>query len=124
MRQNQDNSDDELLRTIVAFANTNDGVIFVGVDDSVRWKNQYSTFGRKIDLSEKYGQLVRTRVKPNPPIEVSFTDAREFVVARIVVARGESPAYLLNGVVYVRSGSSDVQAQPEDLSRLFSAFAY
>jgi predicted HTH transcriptional regulator len=44
-------------------------------------------------------------------------------VAKISVARGEAPAYLLNGVIYIRSGSSDVQAQPEDLQRLIAEFA-
>jgi hypothetical protein len=39
-------------------------------------------------------------------------------VAKIGVARGESTVYLLNGVIYIRSGSSDMQAQAEDVKRL------
>jgi hypothetical protein len=118
------NSDDELLRTIAAFANTNNGVIFVGVDDSGKAKGLGFDFSQKDRFERKIRQLARNRIKPSPPLEVSFTDVRGLVVARIVVARGEAPAYLLNGVIYVRSGSSDVQAQPEDLTKLFSAFAY
>jgi hypothetical protein len=116
-------SDTELLRSIAAFANTNDGVIFMGVDDTGKIKGLGFDFRQKDRFEQKIRQLARTRIKPNPPIEISFTEPRGIVVARIVVARGEAPAYLLNGVVYVRLGSSDVQAQPEDLTRLFSVFA-
>jgi hypothetical protein len=30
----------------------------------------------------------------------------------------------MGGVIYVRSGSADVQAQPEDLARLISQYAF
>ena len=45
------------------------------------------------------------------------------IVLRIVVPRGEDPVYLLSGVIFVRDGSSDVPAQPEDLKRLITEYA-
>jgi hypothetical protein len=41
-------------------------------------------------------------------------DIRELTVASITVSRGEAPVYMLGGVVYVRNGSSDIQAQSEE----------
>jgi predicted HTH transcriptional regulator len=46
------------------------------------------------------------------------------VIARIVVARGEAPLHIIDGVVYVRYGSSEVQAQPEDLKKLVTQYAF
>jgi hypothetical protein len=40
------------------------------------------------------------------------------------VAQGEAPAYLMGGVIYIRCGSSDVQAQPEDLNTLITEYAH
>lgn len=115
--------EDELLRSIAAFANTNDGVIFVGVDDSGNIRGLRLDFNQKDRLERKIRQLTRNRIRPIPPIQVAFEEVRGLVVAKIAVARGEAPAYLLNGVIYMRDGSSDIQAQPEHLSRLIAEFA-
>lgn len=37
---------------------------------------------------------------------------------------GEVPAYMMGGVIHVRYGSSDVQAQPKDLRRLIMQYAF
>lgn len=113
----------ELLKSIAAFANTNDAVIFVGVDDHAKIRGLEINLTQR-DRDRKVRQLVHNRIKPNPPVEVSFEEVRGLVVAKISVARGEAPAHLLGGVIYVRSGSSDVQAQPEDLRRLIAEFAF
>jgi hypothetical protein len=109
---------DELLKSIAAFANTNDGVVFIGVDDAGHVKGLTLDFKQKDRFERKVRQLVRNHIRPIPPIQVDFEDVRGLVVARIVVARGEAPVYMIGGVIYVRDGSSDFQAQPEDLSRL------
>ena len=45
-------------------------------------------------------------------------------VGRISVARGEKPLYMLDNVVYLRRGSSDVQAQPDEIISLVTQFAF
>ena len=114
--------EDELLKSIAAFANTNDGVIFIGVDDAGSIRGLRLDFSAKDRLERKVRQLTRTRIKPTPPIQVTFEEIKNSIVAKIVVARGEAFAYLMNGVIYVRDGSSDVQAQPEHLGRLVTEF--
>ncbi len=110
--------DEEILKSVVAFANTNDGVIFIGIDDFAQVKGLGLDSKAKDRLEGRIRQLVRTRIRPIPPIGIGFEDVRGLVVAKIVVARGESPIYMLGGVVYVRDGSHDVAAQPEQLTRL------
>lgn len=114
-------SEDELLKSIAAFANTNDGAVFIGVDDSGKIQGLKLNFSQRDRLEQKIRQLIRNRIKPIPPTHIAFTDVRGLVVAKIAVPRGDAQVYLLNGTIYVRDGSSDVQAQPEHLNRLFAA---
>jgi hypothetical protein len=116
-------AEDELLKSIAAFANTNDGVIFIGVDDGGHVKGLKLDYTQRDRLEQKIRQLVRGRIRPTPEIQVTFEDIRELTVASITVSRGEAPAHMLGGVVYVRDGSSDIQAQSEDLFRLFTEYA-
>jgi hypothetical protein len=116
--------EDEVLKSIVAFANTNDGVIFIGIDDAGHVKGLELDFTQKDRLERKIRQLIRNRIKPIPPVQITFEDVRGFVIAKIAVARGEAPAYMVGGTIYVRYGSSDVQAQPEDVVRLVSQYAF
>ena len=116
-------TEDEFLKTVAAFANSGDGVIFLGVDDSGKAKGLNLDFNKRDRLERKIRQLVRNRIKPTPPLQITFQQVDDLTVACVTVARGEAPAYLLNGVIYYRYGSSDVQAQPEDLQRLISQYA-
>jgi len=114
----------ELLKSIAAFANTNDGVILIGVDDAGHVKGLDLDFKQRDGLERKIHQLSRNRIKPTPPIQVVFEELRGMIIARIAVARGEAPLYMTDGVVYLRQGSADVQAQPDDLTRLVAEFAF
>jgi len=116
-------SEDALLKSIAAFANTNDGVIFMGVDDGGRVTGLGFDFKQKDRFERKIWQLVRSHIKPVPPMQVEFEDMRSLMVAKVTVARGDAPAYMIRGVVHLRSGSSDVLAQPEDLKRLILEYA-
>jgi Putative DNA-binding domain len=118
------NAEDELLKSIAAFANTNDGVIFIGIDDAGHVRGLDLGWKEKDRLEGKIRQLARNRIRPTPPLQVTFDAVGGLVVARISVARGEAPAYIIGGVIYLRYGSSDVQAQPEDIGRLVSEYAF
>jgi len=122
--EQQKRAEEELLKSVAAFANTNDGVIFIGVDDGGRVVGLDLDFKQKDRLEQKIRQLARHRIRPIPPSQVGFEDYRGLVVAKIVVARGDAPAYLMGGVIYVRSGSSDVRAQPEDLKNIILAYSH
>lgn len=116
-------AEDELLKTIAAFANTNDGIIYIGIDDSAHIRGLGLDYNGRDRLERKIRQLVRNRINPTPPVQITFEEIRGLVIAMIAVACGNAPVYLLDGVVYVRYGSSDVQARAEDLLALVAAHA-
>jgi hypothetical protein len=116
-------AEDELLRSIAAFANTNDGAIFIGIDDAGHVKGMELNSARRDRLERKVHQLVRNRIRPKPPVQIVFEEVRGLTVVKINVSRGEAPAHMLGGVVYLRDGSSDVQAQAEDLIKLVAGYA-
>lgn len=98
-------------------------MIFIGVNDVGRTNDLDFDFKQKDRFEQKIRQLVRNRINPAPLIQVSFENVRGFLVAKITVARGEATVYMMAGVIYVRDGSSDVQAQPQDLRRLVTEYA-
>jgi hypothetical protein len=112
--------EDEVLRSVAAFANTNDGVIFLGIDDYRHIKGLALDHKGRDRLEQKLRGLIKDRIRPIPPVQITFEDMRDLVVARVAVAGGGDPPYMMSGVIYIRRGSSDVQAQPEDVKRLLS----
>jgi len=118
-----DSAATELLKSIAAFGNTNDGAIFVGVDDHGIIKGLQLNHKGRDSFERRIRSIARNHIRPTPPIEITFEEPRGLVVARIAVAHGMVLAHLLNGVIYVRNGSSDVQAQPEDLNKLVAEYA-
>jgi len=117
-------SDDEFAESVAAFANTNDGVILIGIDDNGHIKGLKLDSKQKDRFGQRVQQLIRNRIKPMPPIQLIFEELNGLTVAKMVVARGDAQAYLMNGVIYIRSGSTDVQAQPEDLKRLVTEYGF
>jgi len=77
---------------------------------------------RKDALERRIHQLARTRIKPVPPVEVVFEEIRG--MTGISGARAGKPLYTLDNVVYLRRGSSDVQAQPDEIISLVTQFAF
>jgi hypothetical protein len=116
--------DAELLKSITAFANSNDGAIYIGIDDAGHVKGLDLDFKRRDAWERRVHQLARTHIRPVPPVQVVFEEIRGMTVGRISVARGEAPLYMLDNVAYLRQGSSDVQAQPDEIISLVSQFAY
>ncbi len=114
----------EFLESIAAFGNTNDGAIFLGVDDTGVVKGLQLDYKKRDLLEQRIRTVVRNHVKPAPPFQVTFEEVKGLLVARIAVARGTAPAYLLHGVIYIRDGSSDIQAQPEHLSKLMAEYSF
>jgi hypothetical protein len=112
--------EEELLKSITAFANSNDGVIFIGVDDAGHVRGTGHDFTQKDRMERKIRQLIRTRILPTPPVQLTYEDFKEFVIAKIAVAKGDVPPYMIGGTIYIRNGSSDVQARPDEVVRLVS----
>lgn len=107
---------DELYKEVIAFANTEGGVIYIGID------NEGNVVG--IDnVDENYMRItngIRDAIMPDVTMFVKYT-IQENRVVRITVGEGSSKPYYLkskglkpNGV-FVRQGTSAVPASPEQI---------
>ena len=110
---------DDIYKEVIAFANTDGGVIYIGVDD------QGNVVG--IDqVDETYTRLtngIRDAIAPDVTMFVRYI-LQENKVIRIEVGEGSYKPYYLKGKglkpagVYVRQGASSVQASPEQIRQM------
>lgn len=110
---------EEIYKEVIAFANTNGGLIYIGVDDD----------GNVIgidNVDEIYTRLtngVRDAIAPDVTMFVRYILQNNNVI-RIEVNEGSFKPYYLKGKglkpngVYVRQGASSVQASPELIRRM------
>lgn len=110
---------DDIYKEVIAFANTEGGTIYIGIDD------QGNVIG--IDnVDETYTRLtngIRDAITPDVTVFVRYT-LQDNRVIRIGVGEGNYKPYYLKGKglkpagVYVRQGASSVQASPEQIRRM------
>ena len=110
---------DDIYKEVIAFANTNGGVIYIGIDDK----------GKLIgidNVDETYTRLtngIRDAIAPDVTLFVRYILQNNKVI-QIEVGEGSYKPYYLkskgmkpNGV-YVRQGASSVQASPDQIRRM------
>ncbi len=107
---------DELYKEVIAFANTDGGVIYIGID------NDGNAVG--IDnVDENYTRItngIRDAIMPDVTMFVKYT-IQENRVVRITVGEGSYKPYYLKSKglkpsgVFVRQGTSSVQASSEQI---------
>ena len=107
---------DDIYKEVIAFANTDGGVIYLGIDDK----------GNQIgidNVDETYTRLtngIRDAIAPDVTMFVRYV-LQDNKVIRIEVGEGSYKPYYLKSKgmkptgVYVRQGTSSVQASPEQI---------
>lgn len=110
---------DDLYKEVIAFANTDGGVIYVGID------NQGNVVGLQ-DVDETYLKItngIRDAIQPDVTMFVRYK-LQDNQVVKVSVNEGSFKPYYLKhkglkpGGVYVRQGTSSVQASPEQIRRM------
>lgn len=110
---------DDIYKEVIAFANTDGGVIYIGIDD------QGNVTGID-DVDETYTRLtngIRDAIQPDVTMFVRYV-LQDNKVIRIEVGEGSYKPYYLKGKglkpagVYVRQGATSVQASPEQIRRM------
>ena len=110
---------EDLYKEVIAFANTDGGVIYIGIDD------QGNLTGID-DVDETYTRLtngIRDAIQPDVTMFVRYV-LQDSKVIRIAVSEGSYKPYYLKSKglkptgVYVRQGASSVQASPDQIRRM------
>lgn len=110
---------DDIYKEVIAFANTDGGVIYIGIDD------RGNVIGID-DVDETYTRLtngIRDAIAPDVTMFVRYV-LRENRVIQIEVGEGSYKPYYLKAKgmkptgVYVRQGASSVQASPDQIRRM------
>ena len=110
---------EDIYKEVIAFANTDGGIIYIGIDD------QGNVTGID-DVDETYTRLtngIRDAIHPDVTMFVRYV-LQENKVIRIEVGEGSFKPYYLKSKglkptgVYVHQGTSSVQASPEQIRQM------
>lgn len=110
---------EELYKEIIAFANTNGGIVYVGIDNE---GNAISL----LDVDKEYTRItngIRDAIIPDVTMFVHFT-IQDNKVVRILVNEGSNKPYCLKGKglkpsgVYVRQGTTSAPASFEQIRQM------
>ncbi len=105
-----------ILQDVVAFANTNGGTLYVGVDPE----------GPKVvgvkdpaEAQRYLAQQIREQIKPPLPVQIDLVESEGKPVLVLTVPKGEHPPYTLRETeIYVRQEDETVLATREEIIQL------
>lgn len=110
---------DEIYKEVIAFANTDGGVIYIGVDDN----GNVVGIDNVDDTYTRITNGIRDAIQPDVTMFVKYK-LEDNRVVKITVGEGSYKPYYLkskglkpNGV-YIRQGASSVQASSEQIRRM------
>lgn len=110
---------DEIYKEVIAFANTDGGTIYIGIDDN----------GNAVgidNIDETYTRItngIRDAIHPDVTMFIKYT-LQENKVIKITVGEGSYKPYYLKSKglkpsgVYIRQGASSVPASPEQIRQM------
>ena len=112
-----------LERAIAAFANTNSGTIFLGVNNNAEVVGiDCDTALKKDEELQRIRNMTTQVIKPAISVQVDFIVHQGKTVVRIFVPRGDQPLYFLNHEIYVREQTSSMNATPEQVEGILAKF--
>lgn len=117
----KDSKEREVIETIIAFANTRGGRLYVGVDDEgvpqesakLRKAGKGDIGSALNSLMSRVRELARERIKPVPQIGVQSLTVFGAELILVDVAKGNSRPYSsINHDVFIRKGASNLRPDP------------
>jgi hypothetical protein len=115
--------DKTLALAIAAFANTNSGTIFLGVDNDCQVVGiDCDSPTRKDEELKRLRQITAEKIKPAISVTADFITYQGKVVLRIFVPRSEQLLCFVDHEIYVRDQSASMKATPEQVERIVAKF--
>ena len=115
--------DKTLAMAIAAFANTNSGTIFLGVDNDCQVVGiDCDSPTRKDEELKRLRQITAEKIKPAISATADFITYQGKVVLRIFVPRSEQLLCFVDHEIYVRDQSASMKATPEQVERIVAKF--
>jgi len=112
-----------LSREIAAFANTNAGNLFLGVDDNGTIVGlPDAAINERDSLLKKIRNITSQSIRPAVLPETTFLNHQGNWVLHIFVPRGNQPLYFVEGTVYIRHMESAMKARPEEVETIIKRF--
>jgi ATP-dependent DNA helicase RecG len=110
-------SPESLAKEMVAFANSQGGVILLGVTDH----GAVSGIPADFALEEWVMNIARDRIIPAFDVQFNQHTIDNKILAEIVVTKGKDKPYQTAGKYYIRVGTTNRMASQSELMRLFQA---
>lgn len=110
---------DEIYKEVIAFANTNGGIIYIGIDDNGNAVNINSVD----DTYTRITNGIRDAIHPDVTMFIKYA-LQDNRVVKITVGEGSYKPYYLKSKglkpsgVYIRQGASCAQASPEQIRQM------
>ena len=110
---------DEIYKEVIAFTNTDGGVIYIGVDDN----GNVVGIDNVDDTYTRITNGIRDAIQPDVTMFVKYK-LEDNQVVKITVGEGSYKPYYLKSKglkpsgVYIRQGASSVQASSEQIRRM------
>lgn len=107
---------EEFIETVVSFANTKGGTIFLGVDDNCRIK------GFKDDVKDRILNLIVSNCDPSLDVQIdSSVQVQGIPITLVKVPEGTNKHYVLRDRgIFLRRGSSDRQVKRIELDDIYT----
>ena len=111
----------ELAKEIAAFASSNSGIIYLGVDSDgqIQGLNDIRAKGRRKGedfIRDRIAGITQRSVSPSIDVELNFLPIDDdLIVLRIDVPKGSFPIYYSKNVPYVRVQTSSSPATPDQV---------
>jgi ATP-dependent DNA helicase RecG len=108
---------ESLAKEMVAFANSQGGIILLGVTD----QGTVTGIPAEQGLEEWAMNIARDRVIPALEIQFHQHTLDNKILAEIIIPKGKDKPYQTSGKYYIRVGSTNRMASQSELMRLFQA---
>jgi len=112
--------DSELLETIVSFANTEGGIIVLGVDDNGNVRGFIYSVGNESRIEKQIFGLVKSHSEPMIDFRTEWVPIDSHMLLLIHVSEGiDKPYNLRDKGIYIREGEHDSLIDRRKLDEIY-----